>query len=478
MTVLFVGTSHATAPLATIERLGFDADDADRDARAHNAGRRDDRRSRCASSSCCRRVIAWSCTRCRPTMRRDRASRSTRWRSCSRAAGTTCDAIDAHGATSRRHRRDATPLSRRRRTRVDGARRVGSARSGRVGARARACVSARPGRCSRRCSRRRVRTGRRARAETGIATRTSERQLDRRRAGRGARRGAAWSSRAVPRRREDRAARRESAPRSWLLGDDDRGARERRRRRARRGFRCDAVSAGRDRARNRRERSRVHVRRRRQCRSIAAIVRRAMRGRMARPLAFIDLAAGDALDAGVAELAGVRVVGPAELRERIDLAIAGRRREAPLVETIVEEELRALQARAEGSSLSGVVAALRARAEEIRQRELARALASLPNADAGGAHAAGVAVGLAREQAARRTDASAPRGGDAGPGEPVRRRHARAVWAPGASAPTVRLPNVGNRNRESGSEPVGRSSAPPTFGLRHGPSASPSRTRA
>jgi glutamyl-tRNA reductase len=114
----------------------------------------------------------------------------------------------------------------------------------------------------------------------------------------------------------------------------------------------------------------------------AAMVRQAMRGRVARPLAFIDLAAGDALDPAVAELAGVRLVGPAELRERIDVAIAGRRREAPLVETIVEEELRALQARADGSSLSGVVAALRARADEIRQRELSRALAELPHADA------------------------------------------------------------------------------------------------
>lgn len=113
----------------------------------------------------------------------------------------------------------------------------------------------------------------------------------------------------------------------------------------------------------------------------ASTVRRAMRGRMARPLAIIDLSAGDVLEAEVADLAGVRIVGPAELRERIDVAIAGRRREAPLVETMVEEELRALQARADGSSLSGVVAALRARAEEIRQRELLRALSNLPNVD-------------------------------------------------------------------------------------------------
>ena len=112
------------------------------------------------------------------------------------------------------------------------------------------------------------------------------------------------------------------------------------------------------------------------------MVRQAMRGRMARPMAFIDLAASGPLDPAVSELAGVRVVTAAELGERIDAAIAGRRREAPLVETIVEEELRVVQARAEGRSLSGVVAALRARAEEIRQRELSRALAGLPDADA------------------------------------------------------------------------------------------------
>ena len=114
----------------------------------------------------------------------------------------------------------------------------------------------------------------------------------------------------------------------------------------------------------------------------ASMLRGAMRGRMARPLAVIDLSAGDAVDAAVSELPGVRVVGPSELRERIDRAVAGRRREAPLVETIIEQELRALEARSEAVALSGVVAALRARAEEIRQRELGRALANLPNADA------------------------------------------------------------------------------------------------
>jgi glutamyl-tRNA reductase len=102
---------------------------------------------------------------------------------------------------------------------------------------------------------------------------------------------------------------------------------------------------------------------------------------MARPLAFIDLASDVPLDREVHELPGVRVVGAHELRERIDHAIASRRRETPLVETIVEEEIRAMQARADDSSLSGVVGALRARAEEIRQRELARALAALPNVE-------------------------------------------------------------------------------------------------
>lgn len=112
----------------------------------------------------------------------------------------------------------------------------------------------------------------------------------------------------------------------------------------------------------------------------AELVRRAMRGRLARPLALLDLAGGTALDSTMADLTGVRVVAQGELRERIDLESAQRGNGASLVEAIVEEELRVLQARA-GSSSSGVAATLRARAEEIRQREVARALASMPDAD-------------------------------------------------------------------------------------------------
>jgi hypothetical protein len=48
----------------------------------------------------------------------------------------------------------------------------------------------------------------------------------------------------------------------------------------------------------------------------------------------------------------------------------------------VEGALRARQGGAGGRSLSGVVAALRARADEIRQRELLRALSALPHVDA------------------------------------------------------------------------------------------------
>ena len=120
---------------------------------------------------------------------------------------------------------------------------------------------------------------------------------------------------------------------------------------------ADAVGA-----RDRGERPRVRVRG--SPGSIdAALVRQAMRGRMARPLAFIDLAAGDALEPDVADLAGVRVVGPAELRERIDLGDC----RTPSRSTARGDDRRGraarrCSARAEGSSLSGVVAALRGRA--------------------------------------------------------------------------------------------------------------------
>ncbi|HEX6052424.1 MAG TPA: NAD(P)-binding domain-containing protein, partial [Gemmatimonadaceae bacterium] len=53
----------------------------------------------------------------------------------------------------------------------------------------------------------------------------------------------------------------------------------------------------------------------------AATVRQAMRGRVARPIAMIDLAADEAIEPAVADLAGVRVVSAAELRERIDVVI-------------------------------------------------------------------------------------------------------------------------------------------------------------
>jgi len=376
MTVLFVGVSHATAPLATIERLGFAADDAAAALACITPGDRAPTlplRELVILSTCHRvELYAVPADDVRPSVALDAMSRVL----ASRA--TDDDGIDAQlrrlvGTEATRHLfRVAAGLESIVLGESEVLTQVSSALalSLRIGAAGPVLTSLFDSS---------VRTGRRARAETGIAT-------------------APASVSSIAADLAEEMADELRGRRALFIGAGKVGRLAAKALRSHGFWEMTLVAAATDDcARLATELGATTVGAEGISRAIAesdlvftcasslpidaATVRQAMRGRMARPIAFIDLAAGDALDPAVADLAGVRVVGPVELRERIDLAIAGRRREAPLVETIVEEELRALQARAEGSSLSGVVAALRARAEEIRQRELARALAALPDAD-------------------------------------------------------------------------------------------------
>jgi len=379
MTVLFVGTSHATAPLATIERLGFSADDAAATLACITHG---DRRPslplrELVVLSTCHRVELYGVPAddvTRPSVALDAMARLLAGR------GQHDDPMDAHmrrlvGTEATRHLfRVAAGLESMvlGESEVLGQVTAALALSVRVGAAGSVLTPVFEAA---------VRTGRRARAETGIATvpasvssiaaelaeELSEELRGRRALFVGAGKIAMLVSKALrargywemsiaaPPNGDPLAIASEFAATPVELQNIPQAISE-----SDLVFTCAGAPVTVD----------------------ALTVRRAMRGRVARPLVFIDLAAGDVLEQAVGELAGVRIVGPEELRERIDLAIAGRRREAPLVETMVEDELRSLQARAEGSSLSGVVAALRARAEEIRQRELSRALATLPDADA------------------------------------------------------------------------------------------------
>jgi len=377
MTVLFVGASHATAPLATMERIGFSADEAA--ALMARLAPSDMPRSlpvrELVIVSNCYRVELYAVPADDAT--RPSAALDAMARLLASRAGSSADGIDAQlrrlvGTEATRHLfRVAAGLE----SMVIGESEVLAQVSDALGASQRVGAA---GAVLTPLFEAAVRAGRRARAETSIASAPASvssiaaelaeelaEELRGRRAlfvgagelaqmaGRALRDRGYWEvTIAAPQAPESEALARElgatlvpcdAMPRA--LAETDLV------------FICVAASTVVD----------------------ATTVRLAMRGRMARPLAFIDLAADDTLDAAVAELPGVSVAGPAELRARIDQAIAGRRREAPLVETIVEEELRLLQARSASDSLSGVVAALRARAEDIRQRELARALAGLPD---------------------------------------------------------------------------------------------------
>ena len=93
-----------------------------------------------------------------------------------------------------------------------------------------------------------------------------------------------------------------------------------------------------------------------------------------RPLAFLDLAMPRDVDAHVAELPGVTVFGMDELADagRSAAALAGVADDVAAVRSIVEEEFAAYRAAAHAAQVTPTVVALRAKAAEVVDAELAR----------------------------------------------------------------------------------------------------------
>lgn len=110
------------------------------------------------------------------------------------------------------------------------------------------------------------------------------------------------------------------------------------------------------------------------------MVRRAVADRT-QPLVVIDIAVPRDVDPAVGQLPRVHLFDIDCLRNHLDSALAERRNEIPHVETIVAEEVSAFETWLRGADIMPVVADLRAKAERIRQRELERALRSLPDLD-------------------------------------------------------------------------------------------------
>jgi glutamyl-tRNA reductase len=106
-------------------------------------------------------------------------------------------------------------------------------------------------------------------------------------------------------------------------------------------------------------------------------VERALRARRGRPLFFIDLAVPRDLDPEINELDGCYLYDIDDLEAVVAESLGARRREAATAERIVAEEAEQFRTWQASLDVVPAIASLRARAEEIRQSELAKAEARL-----------------------------------------------------------------------------------------------------
>ncbi len=109
----------------------------------------------------------------------------------------------------------------------------------------------------------------------------------------------------------------------------------------------------------------------------------------AAPLVFLDLAMPRDVDAGVAELPGVTVIGLDELADAGRTAVAGPgiTGEIAAVRAIVDEEFDGYRAAAVAAQVTPTVVALRAKAAEVVDSELTRLAGRLQNAEGFDGHA-------------------------------------------------------------------------------------------
>ena len=99
----------------------------------------------------------------------------------------------------------------------------------------------------------------------------------------------------------------------------------------------------------------------------------AVRGRRGRPLLFVDLAVPRDIDPALASYDGSFVYGIDDLEAVVEASLAGRRAEALRAERIVAVEAERFHSWQASLAVVPAIASLRARAEEIRSTELAKA---------------------------------------------------------------------------------------------------------
>ena len=111
-----------------------------------------------------------------------------------------------------------------------------------------------------------------------------------------------------------------------------------------------------------------------------AMVARAMQGRGARPLFFIDIAVPRDVEPGVQALEGVYCYDIDDLKQVVDANIRERLREAQRAEALVEREVAKFKARLGDVEVIPTIVSLRERLEEIGRGEVRKTLARLPDA--------------------------------------------------------------------------------------------------
>lgn len=102
-------------------------------------------------------------------------------------------------------------------------------------------------------------------------------------------------------------------------------------------------------------------------------VERVLGARKGRPLFLIDIAVPRDLDPAIHELDGCYLYNIDDLRSVVEASLASRRREAVKGEALVAEEAERFRAWHASLDVVPAIASLRARAEEIRRGELAKA---------------------------------------------------------------------------------------------------------
>ncbi len=111
-------------------------------------------------------------------------------------------------------------------------------------------------------------------------------------------------------------------------------------------------------------------------------VQRALYLRRSRPLFFVDIAVPRDVEPTVNELANVFCYDIDALKQVVDANLREREREAQRAEAIVKHEVERFVTRRRDQEVVPTIVSLRTRLEAIRQAELEKALAKLPDASA------------------------------------------------------------------------------------------------